>query len=157
MRGVRFLSTRADNFLVSERRKAGNRRKEDASEQTGWSRVSDYCGRCGASASGVKTKHEPFFFFNEMRPSSVRCARRLRPGSIPSCFTWKMFTTLPRNRHFYFVFDVGQTCPSLSRSQKDPFPKFTAAALVQILARLCAYFLARVTRARVWRDKLIVT
>lgn len=69
-----------------------------------------------ADASGERRQStEPFFSFNEIWPSHTDYDRRTRlhdqASSIPSCFTCGKCLRLPRNRHFYFVLDVEQTCP----------------------------------------------
>lgn len=107
--------------------------------------------------SGVKTKREPFFFFSEMRPSSIRRALGLRPGlSIPLLVLRGKYLRLPRNRHFYFVLDVGQT--RLYRVHKDPFSEIHSwCAYPRKTSRL--FFGTSITRAHEFdvSDKLIVT
>lgn len=119
MSGMRFLSTRTDNFLVSER--TGNRRERKRADRVVQG-VSGLLRTLRRVWSGAKTKREPFFFFSEMRPSSIRRALGLRPGlSIPFLVLRRKYLRLPRNRHFYFALDVGQT--PLYRVDEDPFSK----------------------------------
>lgn len=129
--GVRLLSMRVDNFLVS---RTGNR-QENAGGQAD--------GRAGKRRQGGpqpggllraprrvwgEDKARPFFFFSKMWPSSVsrtRLGARRTIHSRTVSLRRKIFTTHAID-NFYFVLDTGQTRPGLIVCSRTVFPKFTA-------------------------------
>lgn len=144
MSGVRFLSTRTDNFLVSERRgrQEIDGRRTQASGQGGPGSLGIIAD---AAARLVWSEDKARALFLFQREATFEYSSRTR---ITSRACLSPFLFYVENIYDSHAIDIFISSLTLGRRHfivltRIHFPKFTAAALVRILA----YFLAQVTRA----------